>query len=48
MLCAIFRAATVHVPKPPANRSAKAINMRREAAQIREAEVAHINTSCLS
>ena len=48
-----YRAATVHVPKPPPNRSAKAVAQRRELRQ-HEAKVRdiqeyhnHLFTVCL-
>lgn len=34
-----YRAATVHIPKPPPEKTAKAIQKRRELRKMREAEV---------
>ena len=34
-----FRAATVHIPKPPPNRTAKAVAQRREVNRQNEAKV---------
>ena len=34
-----FRAATVHIPKPPANISDKAVTLRKEKRKVKEAQV---------
>ena len=37
-----YRAATVHIPKPPPETTAKAIQKRRELRKKREAEVSRV------
>ena len=46
-LMLVFRAATVHIPKPPPNKTAKAIQARRDHRRQVEAEVRNITISTI-